>query len=216
MRFVYEALFCVDDEGMFCGYVPDCPECQVRTFSFEEAIGQLCDALEEALSAALCDGIEPPAATFGHKVYYGFFSVALCVHADDSANYQVVSAAQAADMLGVSRPRVSALLKSGQLDGYREGRNSWVYARSIKRRLADFAAADVADEAAYADGSSDFAASGEQFSSASFDGFFDAFPYGASDIFGDCQGVVADSLIGSDSCVHGPGGFPSPHLSPQC
>ncbi len=48
-----------------------------------------------------------------------------------------MSAAEAARALGVTRPRVTAMLASGLLDGWREGRNTWVTEASVGARLAD-------------------------------------------------------------------------------
>lgn len=135
MRFTYEALFCVDDEGTHHAHLPDIESCWTSGPSFEEALDTLAAILEEYLAATLAVGDEPPPPRYDHRVYDGFFSVLLSVHVDDGAEEQVVTAAEAARMLGVSRPRVSALLQKGILTGYREGRNMLVHVQSIYNRL---------------------------------------------------------------------------------
>ncbi|MDD5806945.1 MAG: hypothetical protein PUD02_06410 [Eggerthellales bacterium] len=64
----------------------------------------------------------------------------VCVGYVDSSNYDeagsVVRAAEAARMLGVTSCRVSQMIKSHQLEGYREGRKSWVTLASVRKRKA--------------------------------------------------------------------------------
>lgn len=49
----------------------------------------------------------------------------------------VVSAAEASRMLGVSAGRITHMLDAGVLDGYREGRRTWVSVASIEKRLSE-------------------------------------------------------------------------------
>ena len=54
----------------------------------------------------------------------------------DTEHDDVVSITEAAEMLGISRQRVHAMLQGGQLDGYKVG-NAWsVFRASIENRLA--------------------------------------------------------------------------------
>ena len=48
----------------------------------------------------------------------------------------VVSASQAAELLGVSRSRISQMTRSGALEGFRRGRDAFVTVASIEARLA--------------------------------------------------------------------------------
>ena len=48
-----------------------------------------------------------------------------------------VTASEAAEMLGVSRSRVSQMLKNNLLDGYRDGRDTYITIDSINARLAE-------------------------------------------------------------------------------
>ena len=48
-----------------------------------------------------------------------------------------VSATEAAEMLGVTRGRVSQMLKAGQLLGFTRGRNTYVSRDSLEARLAE-------------------------------------------------------------------------------
>lgn len=49
---------------------------------------------------------------------------------------ETVSAAKASRMLGVSAGRVTHMLDSGILDGFRRGRRTYVSVKSIEKRLA--------------------------------------------------------------------------------
>ena len=48
-----------------------------------------------------------------------------------------VSASEAARMLAVGRSRITAMLAAGLLDGWRDGRNTWVTLDSVEARKAD-------------------------------------------------------------------------------
>jgi len=48
-----------------------------------------------------------------------------------------MSASEAAEVLGVSRSRISQLIKACLLYGYRDGRNTWVTCDSVEARLKD-------------------------------------------------------------------------------
>lgn len=135
MRFTYEALLCIDDEGVYHAHLPDIESCWASADSYGEVIDALAAILEEYLEATLAAGDEAPPAQYDHRVYEGFFPVLLCVHARECTSSDVVSAAEAARMLGVSRPRVTVLVQKGMLHGYRKGRNLLVSLQSIYDRL---------------------------------------------------------------------------------
>lgn len=60
----------------------------------------------------------------------------MCVDADLS-RVPSVSATEAAERLGVSRPRVTQMVESGRLMGWRDGRNARVSLDSLNARLAE-------------------------------------------------------------------------------
>ena len=49
---------------------------------------------------------------------------------------EVITVNEACEILGLSRQRVSALLKNGKLDGRKSGKNWMVYKQSVERRAA--------------------------------------------------------------------------------
>lgn len=94
------------------------------------------DWLKGELEHRLMTGIPFPEATFGNKPCHGGRVAIVAVDADlDSV--ETVAASDAADMLGVSRARVSQMLSSGLLEGYRKGRGTFVTLESVKARLAE-------------------------------------------------------------------------------
>lgn len=135
MRCIYEALFCVDDNGTYHGSIPDIESCWADAETYEDVVWQLADVLEETLEEALYLKGAVPQATFGHHAYEGYFSTMLCVHVRDPDPQAAVSAMRAAEMLGVSRPRVTVLAQKGLLSGYHEGRNLFISLQSIYERL---------------------------------------------------------------------------------
>ena len=101
-----------------------------------EAMEMACDWLREEVLAHMASGKELPKTSFGNApVQDGH--IALIGVSVDLADVPSVSAAEAADMLGVSRPRVSSMIKSGMLTGWKEGRNTRVSVESIEARLAE-------------------------------------------------------------------------------
>lgn len=138
MRFIYEALVMIDFDGSYYAFLPDMPACSARADSYENALYTLADYAEGELSSMLCAGVQPPSPTYGRTGDATYGVATMVLSASDAANYQVMSAIQAADALGVSQARVSQMLKSGILHGYKTGRDSWVYVASVEERLRYF------------------------------------------------------------------------------
>ena len=74
-------------------------------------------------------------STFGNDPTQGGRVVLIGVYAS-LADVPSVSAAEAADMLGVSRPRVTKMIETGMLKGWKEGRNTRVSIESVELRRA--------------------------------------------------------------------------------
>ena len=98
----------------------------------EDVCESAADLLRELAREYLMRGETPPKATFDHEPSHG--GVRLIVSVDVTLDdIEKVSAAQAAELLGVSRSRVTAMLHSGLLEGWKDGRNTWV-AKAEHRR----------------------------------------------------------------------------------
>ena len=100
----------------------------------EDVCEAAADLLRETIRGYLMHGQTPPKATFDHEPTRG--GVRLVVSVDAALNdIEKASASQAAELLGVSRSRVTAMLQSGLLEGWKDGRNTWVTKDSINARL---------------------------------------------------------------------------------
>lgn len=103
--------------------------------SVEEVCESAADLLRELVRERLMRGQIPPKATFDHEPHRG--GVRLVVSVDATLDdIEKASASQAAELLGVSRSRITAMLQSGLLEGWKDGRNTWVTKASIDARLA--------------------------------------------------------------------------------
>ena len=114
----------------------DLPACITQGEDVEDACESAADILREFAREALMGGGKMPASTFGHEPANGGMNVVVSVEAS-LESVRKVSATEAARMLGVGRSRVTAMLNSGLLDGWRDGRNTWVTLDSIEARLVD-------------------------------------------------------------------------------
>lgn len=101
----------------------------------EDACESAADLLRETVRSHLMEGAPMPKPTFDNKPEHGGVRVVVSVDAslDD---VDKVSASQAAELLGVSRSRITAMLSSGLLDGWKEGRNTWVTKSSVEAAIA--------------------------------------------------------------------------------
>lgn len=99
----------------------------------EDVCESAADLLRELMLGYLKHGQTPPKASFNHEPAHG--GIRLVVSVDASLNdIEKVSATQAAELLGVSRSRVTSMLHSGLLEGWKEGRNTWVTMDSVDAR----------------------------------------------------------------------------------
>lgn len=126
-----------EEGGGFSTEIPDLPGCYSQGDDLKEAVEMAADAGRTYIAALMKDGDPIPGATVrdvpaGDREAWVFFETDASYIVDGP----VVSAAQAARELNLSRSRISTMLKAGQLDGYRSGRNTFVTKRSIQARLA--------------------------------------------------------------------------------
>lgn len=135
--YVYQVLMEPEEDGGFSVHVPDLPGCVTCGDDFLDGIRMAADAIKTFIASLLLDGMVIPEAS-EHPCPDGWRSAWVSVEADESHIVQgpSVSAAEAARRLGVSRARVSCMLRTGILEGYRELRSTYVTLESIERRLA--------------------------------------------------------------------------------
>lgn len=114
----------------------DLPEAITQGEDVQDACESAADVLREVSRDAMMRGMSLSSPTFENEPRNGGIRVIVSVEIglDEVAK---VSATEAARLLGVSRSRVTAMIASRHLDGWREGRNTWVTCASIEARLAD-------------------------------------------------------------------------------
>ena len=135
-RYLYEVELRPDEESGYSVKVPDLDGCYSQGDSISEALEMAVDALITYTAALLKCGDVLPEPTFGHVAPAGGMVVALSFEAD--ANYIIdgVSPSEAAMMLGVSRGRVSQMIRDGVLATYKHAGTRYVDLESIHARLA--------------------------------------------------------------------------------
>lgn len=103
---------------------------------YEDAAKMAADWLRGEAQWRLIRGETMPAASFDNEPEHGgrILLVGIETSLEDVPS---MSAAEAATALGVSRPRVSQMLASGSLVGWRDGRNTRVTRESVEARLAE-------------------------------------------------------------------------------
>ena len=102
----------------------------------KEVILMAADWLRMDIEYRLMHDVTIPEATFGNEPKEGgrILLVAIEVSLE---TIDAVPAYQAAEMLGVSRGRVTQMVTAGLLEGFRKGRDAFVTLGSINARLVD-------------------------------------------------------------------------------
>lgn len=125
--FPYEDAWCVFPIGL---------EGATQGYSFAEAVRMAADWLRIKAEDAEIYGYELPEPVFGAELENGGERVVVTVVTGREC-IETVSGAEAARILGVSRPRVSTMLKEAKLEGWKDGRNLRITVESINARLSE-------------------------------------------------------------------------------
>lgn len=135
---IYQAFLTPDEEGGFVVTFPDLPGCVSEGDTFTEAAAMGADAAKTYVASLLAHGGALPESR-RHDCPADSESVFIFFETDPSylITGEVVSAAEAARQLNLSPGRVSHMINAGILDGYRQGRRTWVSTASIAARLQD-------------------------------------------------------------------------------
>lgn len=137
-KYIYQAFLTPDEEDGFVVTFPDLPGCVSEGDTFTEAAAKGADAAKTYVASLLAHGDALPEPQ-RHNCPENSESVLIFFETDPSylITGNVVSAAEAARRLGLSPGRVSHMINAGILDGYRQGRRTWVSTASIEARLQD-------------------------------------------------------------------------------
>ena len=137
-RFLYEVVLEPDEEDSTAWIVsvPDLPGCYTQGNDLKDATMQAVDALMTYLGVLLKDNEPVPDPTFGHVAPSNGRVAVISFETDEGYILDAVSPSEAAEMLGISRGRVSQMIKAGQLKAHQAGVVTWVDRDSIYQRLA--------------------------------------------------------------------------------
>lgn len=133
MLYVFEFELVEEGDGWVVSYPFDF-EGATQGFGLAEASEMSADWLKAMLEHRIMTGESIPDATLGNAPKRGGRVLLVAVEAS-LETVGVVSAKDAAEMLGVTKGRVSQLLKAGKLLGYRKGRDVFVTTDSVNARL---------------------------------------------------------------------------------
>ena len=136
-KYLYQAIMSPDEEGGYVVAFPDLPGCVSEGDTFTEAVTQAADAAQTYVASLLAHGDSVPRPT---KVDCPEGAESVLIFFEATPDYlvtgEVVSAAEAARRLGLSPGRITHMLDAGILEGYREGRRTWITVESIEARQA--------------------------------------------------------------------------------
>lgn len=104
--------------------------------SYEDAAAMAADWLKGMAEHWLMTGTVVPKPVLGNAPQHGGRILLVGVEVSLAA-IDAVTATEAAALLGVSRPRITQLISTGGLEGYRQGRNTYVTKASIQARLGE-------------------------------------------------------------------------------
>ena len=130
--FVMQEFELFEEDGYIIA-VPFDLEGATQGYSFEDAAEMAADWLKCTAEDLLIRDIEPPKATIGNEPTHGGRVILIGVDVSRES-IPTMSASEAADTLGVSRPRITQMLASGALVGWKDGRNTRVTVDSVNAR----------------------------------------------------------------------------------
>ena len=134
-RFIYEVAIGRDESGYYA-YVPDLEGCFGGGDTLEEVYESITNGLETHIESLVAYGMDIPSATFGNAPDDGESVSVVSFYVDVDVVDGYVTAAEAARTLGVTKARVSHMIRDGVLTAYRKGRSTYVTEDSLKRRIA--------------------------------------------------------------------------------
>lgn len=105
-------------------------------YDFQDAAAMAADWLRAEAEHWLMSGTEPPKLGLSHASRHGGQVVIIGVSVSLEA-IDTVTASEAAEILGVSRPRITQMIKAGRLEGYTKGHATFVTRASVEARLVE-------------------------------------------------------------------------------
>lgn len=125
----------IEDDGIFTAIPFDLPG-GTQGDSLAQATRMAGEWLHDEMLHALMTGSSLPSPSFGNAPLQGGRVVLVGIGATLN-DVPSMSASEAATRLGVSRPRITKMLQTGLLEGWKDGRNTRVTLASVEARLAE-------------------------------------------------------------------------------
>ena len=136
MLYVYEFELFEGEDGWILAFPFDF-DGETQGADLAEAAAMAADWLKLEIEHRLMHGEDIPEATLGHEPTREDGRVLLVAVEAGLDTIPAVTASEAAELLGVSRARVSQMLKADLLEGFRKGRDSFITRYSVDARLRE-------------------------------------------------------------------------------
>jgi predicted RNase H-like HicB family nuclease len=133
--YVYEFEF-FESEGYVAAFPFDLEDHATQGKDFADAVDMAADLLRVVVEDSLLHGRDMPEPAYGHEPEQGgkVVVIGVSVSLDE---IRAVKVSEAAERLGVSRGRISNMVKAGILEGFRKGRDSFVTLDSLEARMRE-------------------------------------------------------------------------------
>ena len=135
MRFNYPGYFEPNELDGYSVWFPDLPECHTDGDNLDDAVNMAAEALELVIESYIENGRVLPEPSLDARVPEG--ARELLVSVDVDSENRLVTARDAARMLGVSDARVRQLILKGALLARKQAGVNFVYLRSVLDRLQE-------------------------------------------------------------------------------
>lgn len=135
MRFNYPGYFEPNELDGYSVWFPDLPECHTDGDNLDDAVNMAAEALELVIESYIENGRVLPEPSLDARVSEG--ARELLVSVDVDSENRLVTARDAARMLGVSDARVRQLILKGALLARKQAGVNFVYLRSVLDRLQE-------------------------------------------------------------------------------
>lgn len=135
MKYLYEAILTPNDVGGYDAFFPDF-DLVTQGDDEYDAVFMAQDLLQVWIIDCLRRGVRLPKPCMDHQVPEGGRSIGIAVECDaGTPEVETMTAQEAADVLGVTKARVYAMIRDGVLESRKVGNMQMVSAKSVKRRF---------------------------------------------------------------------------------
>lgn len=135
MRFNYPGYFEPNELDGYSVWFPDLPECHTDGDNLDDTVNMAAEALELVIESYIDNGRALPEPSLDAQAPEGVRE--LLVSVDVDSENRMITAREAAKMLGVSDARVRQLILKGALLARKQAGVNFVYLRSVLDRLQE-------------------------------------------------------------------------------